>query len=133
MIAEEETSTAPKYFDLAYTYSARLEKPTLVLMAGLTGTGKSVLANSLAPRIGAEIIRSDILRKEMLQIAPTDRHPEAFGKGIYEDETTRKTYDKALELASEKLARGKVGHHRCNLQEQQGSSKGSHGGRKTKD
>ncbi|MGC9975590.1 MAG: AAA family ATPase [Syntrophales bacterium] len=104
---EEKTSTAPRYFDLAYTYSTRLEKLTLVLMAGLTGTGKSVLANSLAPRIGAEIIRSDILRKEMLQIAPTDRHPEAFGKGIYEDETTRKTYDKALELASEKLAGGK--------------------------
>ena len=104
---EEEASTASRYFDLAYTYSGRLEKPTLILMAGLTGTGKSVRANSLAPRIGAEIIRSDILRKTTLQMAPTDRHPEAFGKGIYEDEITRKTYDRALELASEKLAEGK--------------------------
>ncbi len=40
-------------------------------------------------------------------MAPADRHPEAFGKGIYSDEITRKTYDRALELASEKLAEGK--------------------------
>jgi predicted kinase len=104
---EEEIHTASRYFDLAYTYSGRLEKLTLILMAGLTGTGKSVLAKSLAPRIGADIIRTDILRKEILHMAPADRHPEAFGKGIYSDEITRKTYDRALELASEKLAEGK--------------------------
>jgi len=106
-VREEEIITASRYFDLAYTYSGRLEKPTLILMAGLTGTGKSVRANSIAPRIGADIIRTDILRKEMLHMAPTDRYPEAFGKGIYSDEITRKTYDRALELASEKLAEGK--------------------------
>jgi hypothetical protein len=104
---EEEIRTASRYFDLAFTYSGRLEKPTLILMAGLTGTGKSVLAKSLAPRIGADIIRTDVLRKEILYMAPADRHPEAFGKGIYSDEITRKTYDRALELALEKLAEGK--------------------------
>jgi aminoglycoside phosphotransferase family enzyme/predicted kinase len=104
---EEETGTASRYFDLAYTYSARLEKPTLILMAGLTGTGKSVRANSIAPRIGAEIIRTDVLRKEMLHMAPTERHTEVFGTGIYRQEVTRKTYDRALELASEKLTEGK--------------------------
>jgi uncharacterized protein len=104
---EEEITTASRYFDLAYTYAGRLEKPTLILMAGLTGTGKTVRANSLAPRIGADIIRTDILRKEMLHIAPADRHPEAFGEGIYRDDVTRKTYGRALELASEKLREGK--------------------------
>ena len=104
---EEEKGAASRYFDLAYTYSARLEKPTLILMAGLTGTGKSVRADAIAPRIGAEIIRTDVLRKEMLHIAPTERHPDVFGTGIYSEEITRKTYDRALKLASEKLTGGK--------------------------
>jgi aminoglycoside phosphotransferase family enzyme/predicted kinase len=104
---EEEISAASRYFDLAYTYSARLEKPTLILMAGLTGTGKSVRADFLAPRIGAEIIRTDVLRKEMLHMAPTERHHDVFGTGIYSEEITRKTYDRALKLASEKLTGGK--------------------------
>ncbi len=103
----EEIGAASRYFDLAYTYSARLEKPALVLMAGLTGTGKSVRAYSLAPRTGAEIIRTDILRKEMLHMAPAEKHYEAFGTGIYREEVTRKTYDKAIELASQKLTEGK--------------------------
>ena len=103
----EEIKAASRYFDLAYTYAARLEKPALVLMAGLTGTGKSVRADSLAPRIGAEIIRTDILRKEMLHMAPAERHAEAFGTGIYREEVTRKTYDKAIELASQRLTEGK--------------------------
>ncbi|MGZ3593535.1 MAG: bifunctional aminoglycoside phosphotransferase/ATP-binding protein [Syntrophales bacterium] len=106
-LREEEIITASRYFDLAYTYSARLEKPTLIIMAGLTGTGKSVRANSIAPRIGAEVIRTDILRKEMLHMQPSERHTEAFGTGIYRDEVTRKTYDRAIELASEKLTEGK--------------------------
>ncbi len=40
-------------------------------------------------------------------MAPADKHPEAFGTGIYRDEITRKTYDRAIELASEKLTEGK--------------------------
>ena len=103
---EEETSAASRHFDLAYTYSARLEKPTLILMAGLTGTGKSVRANSLAPRIGADIIRTDVLRKEMLHIEPGERHAEAFGAGIYAEDVTRNAYDRALELAAKKLTEG---------------------------
>ncbi len=104
---EAEISAALHFFDCAYTYAATLEKPTLILMAGLTGTGKTVLAKSLAPRIGADIIRTDILRKELLHMAPADRHPEAFGEGIYRDAVTQKTYGKALDLASEKLREGK--------------------------
>ncbi len=103
----EAVKTAARYFDLAYTYAARMEKPTLILMAGLTGTGKSVRARLIAPRVGADIIQTDVVRKEILNIEPTEQHHEAFGKGIYSEEVTRKTYDRALELASEKLKEGK--------------------------
>ena len=104
---KEAAKKASRYFDLAYTYASRLEKLTLILMAGLMGTGKSVRAKLIAPRVGADIIQTDVLRKEILNIEPTEQHREAFGKGIYSEEVTRKTYDRALELALEKLREGK--------------------------
>lgn len=99
--------TASRYFDLAYRYAARFETPTLLIMAGLMGTGKSVLAGNLASLTGAEVIRTDVLRKEMLDLPPTERHHEDYGKGIYAEEVTAKTYARALQLAEEKLRAGR--------------------------
>lgn len=96
---EEARQLAARYFDLAYTYAARLEQPALIIMAGLMGTGKSVLAALAAPRLGAAVIRSDVLRKEILNLAPTDRHHVEFGKGIYGGEISARTYATAHERA----------------------------------
>ena len=103
---EEIRRIASKYFDLACAYASRLEKPALILTAGLIGSGKSYQARNLADRFGTEVIRSDVLRKELLRIAPTEKHHEAFGQGIYSGDITRKTYEKAVELAAEKIGRG---------------------------
>ncbi|MGV8059510.1 MAG: AAA family ATPase [Smithellaceae bacterium] len=101
------TKTAERYFDLAYTYAARLEKPVLILTAGLMGCGKSYQARHLAARLGAQIIRTDVLRKELLNINPTDRHHVEFGQGIYSEDISRLTYDKAYELANSAIKSGK--------------------------
>ena len=101
------TKTAQQYFDLAYTYSARLEKPVLILTAGLMGCGKSYQARHLAARFGAQTIRTDVLRKELLNINPVDRHHVEFGQGIYSADISRLTYDKAYELADAAIKSGK--------------------------
>lgn len=98
--------TAARYFELAYAYAARSERPALILTAGLMGTGKSILAKGLAPLIGAELIRTDVLRKELLAIRPADRRSDAFGQGIYSDEISRQTYEEALKIAAEALGKG---------------------------
>jgi aminoglycoside phosphotransferase family enzyme/predicted kinase len=98
---------ASSYFNLAYGCAARLINPTLILMAGLTGTGKSVRAKWIAPLLGAEIIQTDVVRKELLNISPTEHRYETFGKGIYIEDINRRTYKKALELAASKLKEGK--------------------------
>jgi uncharacterized protein len=100
------TKTAKRYFDLAYTYAAHLEKPVLILTAGLMGCGKSYQARHLAARLGAITIRTDVLRKELLNINPTDRHHEDFGEGIYSDDISRLTYDKAYDLAQSAIKSG---------------------------
>lgn len=103
----EISKTASKYFDLAYTYAARLEKPALILTAGLIGSGKSYQAKNLAARFGAEVIRTDVLRKQLLSIAPAEKHHDAFGQGIYAGDITRQTYEKAVELAAETINQGR--------------------------
>ncbi|MGP8152868.1 MAG: AAA family ATPase [Smithella sp.] len=103
----EITKTAARYFDLAYTYATRLDKPVLILTSGLMGSGKSYQARALASRFGAKIIRTDTLRKELFHIHPTSRHYEDFGQGIYSDDISRLTYDKAYDLATQKIKQGK--------------------------
>ncbi len=101
-------SDAARYFDLAFTYAAHLEKPALIITVGLMGTGKTVLAEALARRLGAEIIRSDVLRKEMLHLAPASRQHDAFGQGIYTEEISRQIYREALQRASALIRGGKT-------------------------
>ena len=103
----EIRQTALKYFDLAYTYAARLEKPVLILTAGLIGSGKSYQARHLAGRLGANVIRTDVLRKELLRIEPAEKHYESFGQGIYAGDISQKTYEKAVDLAAEIIQQGK--------------------------
>ncbi len=97
---------ATRYFDRSARYAARTEHPVLVITAGLMGTGKSFLADRLARYLDARIIQTDVLRKEMLGIDSSERHYENFEEGIYSAETTRKTYEAALERAEAFIAAG---------------------------
>lgn len=79
----------------------------LIITAGLTGTGKSTLANTLASREGMEVISSDITRKKLAGIPLNERHLERFDKSIYSPEFSRKTYQQMLDQARQALSRGK--------------------------
>jgi len=81
--------------------------PWLVTLSGLTGTGKSWLAERLATRIPARVIRSDVVRKELVGLNPQERRLEPFGKGIYAPEFTERTYRRMLEMAAEELRAGR--------------------------
>jgi hypothetical protein len=39
----------------------------LILVCGLPGTGKSTIANNLAKRLHATVLRTDVIRKELLE------------------------------------------------------------------
>lgn len=104
---EAAKELASRYFDLAYAYAARPERKTLILTAGLMGTGKSILASRLASLLRADLIRTDVVRKEMLHIDPGEHRYEEFGKGIYSEEVSRRVYDRALETAASRLRAGK--------------------------
>ena len=39
-LRKDVTQTAARYFDLAFSYAARMERPTLIIMSGLMGSGE---------------------------------------------------------------------------------------------
>lgn len=82
------------------------ERPALILVGGLPGTGKSTLGKDLEAHAGFRAIDSDHVRKELAGISPSARAGAAHGKGIYTAEWTQKTYAECLERARAELERG---------------------------
>lgn len=74
-------------------------KPALTAVGGLSGTGKSTLAASLAPYLGAAPgaihLRSDVERKRLFGVAETSRLGAAQYGGEVTEQVYRLLYDKA--------------------------------------
>lgn len=81
------------------TYAAHGSRPPLILMHGLSGSGKSVVAQALAEYTGAIRLRSDIERKRLSDLAPLARSGAALASDIYAKERTLATYQRLLDLA----------------------------------
>ena len=75
---------------------------TLVVMTGLSGSGKSTVALELAQRLGGVRVRSDVERKRLFGFAPQDR----TGSGVYSPEATARTYDRMAQVARATLLAG---------------------------
>jgi predicted kinase len=80
--------------------------PLLVLMHGLSGSGKSRLARRLAPRLPAAWVRSDLERKRLHGLDPEAAAPAAVGDGLYSADATERTYARLAEIAREALRAG---------------------------
>jgi uncharacterized protein len=82
------------------------EKPALVAIGGLSGTGKTTVSATLAPSVGrapgALHLRSDVERKRMAGIAPLTRLPrEAYSKSASD-----KVYKRLCDRAEQALRAG---------------------------
>ncbi len=77
------------------------QRPALLMVGGLPGTGKTTVARMLGGKAGFEVLRSDVVRKELAGVAAGDKDAP-----IYTEEWDRRTYGKCLEEAREILDRG---------------------------
>jgi len=82
------------------------QPPRLVLMSGLSGSGKTWLARRLAPVLGAVHVRSDIERKRLAGLAPLARSASALAQGIYGRKMTAAVHERLIECANDALAGG---------------------------
>ncbi len=127
---EREVAAAREYLDLALRFLAP-ETPRLVAIGGVSGTGKSTLARRLAPALGAApgavLLRSDVIRKRLFGVEPTER----LGEEAYTEAVSDRVYE-ALDFARGRASRrGPGGHRRCRVPRSRGRAPGSNGSRST--
>jgi len=94
---------AKRYLDVAIAL-AEPPRPRLVLMMGVSGSGKTAVAGLLARQLGGVRLRSDVERKRLLGLAPTARVDPAAG--LYTAEATWRTYTRLRVLAEGALQAG---------------------------
>jgi aminoglycoside phosphotransferase family enzyme/predicted kinase len=100
-LAAEQQARA--LFALAAHYAHTPVQPTIIMIGGLMGTGKSTLARTLQQALGWALFSSDEVRKQLAQIDPTYPQAEAFGQGIYEPGWTKRTYQTLYQKTRETL------------------------------
>lgn len=86
-----------------------LSQPTqasLILMHGLSGSGKTTIAQLILETIGAIRIRSDIERKRLYGLSPEARSEQVSHTSIYGSGATESTYKKLEDLAERMLEAG---------------------------
>ncbi|MBX6755107.1 MAG: AAA family ATPase, partial [Thermorudis peleae] len=97
---------AERYIDLATSYVIEPARPMLLLVGGLSGTGKSALARRLARSLGTTLASSDLVRKQLAGRSPTSYAPVPYGAGIYTEQLTTQTYETLLNQAAQALLSG---------------------------
>ncbi|MCI0504931.1 MAG: AAA family ATPase [Gammaproteobacteria bacterium] len=73
-------------------------KPLLMLTHGLSGSGKTTIVRQLFQYGFAIHLRSDVERKRLFNLQPSDKSDSAVDRGIYTREASEKTYAKLFAL-----------------------------------
>lgn len=81
-------------------------QPALILMHGASGSGKSWLSTRLAPEIAAIRLRSDLERKRLAHLGPTQSAAAGVREGIYSPPFSHRTYGRLADNAEQCLRVG---------------------------
>lgn len=111
--AEEKQKTLAEfesYLHLAGSYTQQ-SAPHLIIMRGMSASGKSTVSQQLLDTMGLIRIRSDVERKRLFAVplsenALSEQEPDKIDAGIYSPQATQQTYAKLAELTSQVIAAG---------------------------
>ena len=81
-------------------------KPLLILMCGLSGSGKSWLASRLAPHVNAVRLRSDVERKRLAGVTEHARSESPIEGNLYSPLMTTGVYEHLARCAADVLEGG---------------------------
>jgi aminoglycoside phosphotransferase family enzyme/predicted kinase len=97
---EAATAEALRHLQLADKYAVLWSRPLVLIVGGLSGTGKSTLAAAIAEALGAEPLRTDVIRKELFSAADSEE--------LYRPESRERVYDemfaRAKQLHSDRIS-----------------------------
>lgn len=104
---EKKSSLAAfeSYLELARSYTLPAS-PKLIIMRGLSASGKSTVAKKILEILGAIRLRSDVERKRLFNIAQSEHASAEMNAGIYSTAASQQTYEKLRELAEQIINSG---------------------------
>jgi len=85
---------ASQYFDLSLKYALLGSRPTLLVLMGRVGTGKSTLAGCLGETLGIRSYSSDRIRKTLAGLPLSKRPSPSRREQLYSSDMSKKTYRK---------------------------------------
>jgi len=85
---------AAHYFELARRYATPLVRPTVVVVMGLAGTGKTSMVRAIAGELGLRVVSTDAVRQELFG---SEKGTAAHGQGAYRPEANQRTYEGLVE------------------------------------
>jgi uncharacterized protein len=98
---EAAAAEAQRHLALADKYVAPWLRPLVLVVGGLAGTGKTTLANAVANALGADLLRTDVLRQELFGAA---HHAAEADGGIYRQDARQRVYEVMFHRAAELIA-----------------------------
>jgi aminoglycoside phosphotransferase family enzyme/predicted kinase len=94
---------ASRYFALAAACAESTSPQQLVMMSGLSGTGKSFIARAVAARLGTVLLSTDLIRRETLAAAV----PGPYGEKGYTAGERQQVYEEMFRRARYHVGRGR--------------------------
>lgn len=79
---------ARRFAEIGRRLAWRVRQPLVLIVCGASATGKTYLADELASMSGLPRLSSDVVRKELAGLGPTERAPQA----VYSDDVSLRTY-----------------------------------------
>jgi len=101
--AQRAVDEARRYLQLADRYIAPHNRPPLLVVRGLMGTGKTTLAAELANRLGVEHLATDAIRRSTLGASD---QPAQYDAGNYAPAAKQRVYELMFAEADRCLAEG---------------------------
>ena len=100
--ADKDKLLAREYLDLADRHASALGPTLLLVIRGLSGTGKSTLARALADSLSLELLQTDRLRRHLFGSTSASE----YDHGVYSRQNRQRVYDEVFVAAQQRLADG---------------------------
>lgn len=98
--------TSLQYMHLALSYTKPKTQPQLILLQGISGSGKSHFATQLLQLTDALILSSDRVRKQHYGISPLHRVSDSEKKALYSSKMNQTVYSTLVKQAEQILSIG---------------------------
>ena len=94
---------ANRYLSYAHRYAEHFARPTIWVLCGLPGAGKSAIAGLLAKQLMLTAFRSDVIRRQLFGQIWGQQTTVCLGQAFYGPAAHRLTYGKLLQQARNSL------------------------------